>query len=274
MNMSTVYKYNDADFSLSHTLSQVPDQSQFKLHTHPKAELYYLIRGAGVFHIEGSAYPLEGGDLLLMQSAESHYIELDTTQPYERKVLHFDLEVLKTVDPQGYLNTPFLAREPGKGNLYKGLQFPGGSSEHYFDTMMMPAPDQRVSIFAGLIPLLHTLCRLQAAPESQHAPVPDPVEYRILRYLNQNISQPITLADICQRFYISKSQLCRVFRNSTGVTVKRYLTVKRLVKAKQLIDSGIPPTHAYLQCGFSDYSNFYRAYVKYYGAAPTHREDK
>lgn len=270
--MSVISEYIDEHFSLSHNLAPVPDPSRFSLHTHEKAELYYFIRGAGVFHIEGSAYPLESGDLLLMQSAESHYIELDTGQPYERMVLHFDLSVLDAIDPEGYLRAPFLQRQPGKHNLYKSFRFPGGSCEHYFDTMLTLSPEPRVSIFAGLIPLLHCLCRLQAEQEGQQEPLQEPAAYRILRYLNQNIAQPITLEDICQRFYISKSQLCRVFRDSTGVTVKQYLTVKRLVRAKQLLDSGEPPTRVYLQCGFNDYSSFYRAYVKYYKASPGKRK--
>lgn len=263
--MNEHYSYGDSDLSIVHEYSQAPDQSKFVLHTHPRAEIYYFVRGAGVFHIEGSAYPLQSGDLLVMQGAESHYIELDKSQPYERKVLHFDLNMLSAVDPKGVLRAPFLNRQPGKQNLYKPSQFRGGSCEHYFDTMMTPFTDPRVSVFAGLIPLLHELCQLQGISDD----VPDPIGYQILRYLNENLNQPICLDDICQKFFISKSQLCRVFRESTGVTVKQYLSAKRLVRAKQMIDAGVPPTHAYLECGFNDYSSFYRAYVKYYGTAPT-----
>ena len=267
MQMSNYYFYGEPDFNLGHSYTPLPDQSKFILHTHPKAEIYYFVRGAGVFHIEGSAYPLQSGDLLLMQSAESHYIELDKSQPYERKVLHFDLSMLDAVDPKGILRAPFLNREPGKQNLYKPGQFRGGSCEHYFDTMMADFVDPRVSVMAGLIPLLHELCQLQGMSEDTS----DPVGYQILRYLNQNLDQQIHLDDICQKFFISKSQLCRVFRDATGVTVKQYMTTKRLVQAKQMIDAGAPPTHVYLECGFNDYSSFYRAYVKYYGIAPTQK---
>lgn len=267
--MSTLYQYSDDDFNLCHNLSLTPDQSRFVLHTHPRVELYYFVKGSGTFFIEGSAYSLESGDLLLMQPTESHYIELDLTQPYERKVLHFDFDALKAVDPAGYLCAPFLARKLGKQNLYKSYRFRFGSCEHYFDTMMTPGSDPRISIFAGLVPMLHELCCIHAGLSEDANSAPDSLAYQIMRYLNQNIDKPISLSDICQKFYISKSQLCRVFRNSTGVTVKTYLTVKRLVKAKQLMDAGEHATHVYLQCGFNDYTSFYRAYVKYYGCSPT-----
>ena len=269
--MRAFYEYKDEDFELSHSYSRVPDQSRFVLHTHEKAELYYFVSGAGVFHIEGSDYPLQSGDLLLMQRAESHYIELDKSQPYERKVLHFNLDALKSIDPTGYLLKPFLDRPLGKQNLYRGNRFPGGSCEYYFHTMMNHSPDGRVNVFAGLIPLLCELCRLQNTPEHAADSAQDSVGYRIIQYLNRNMEKNISLDDICQTFYISKSQLCRIFRESTGVTVKQYLNAKRLVLAKQRIEGGELPTHVYLQCGFNDYSSFYRAYVKYYGSAPTRK---
>ena len=270
MKMSRIYRYKDTDLTLEHTFSRIPDQSKFALHAHQWVEIYFFVRGAGIFHIEGSAYPLQSGDLLLMQSGESHYIELDKSQPYERKVLHFDLNMLKAVDPDGVLRAPFLDREPGKQNLYRPNQFRSGNSEHYFDTMMSACVDPKVSVFAGLIPLLHELCQLQGQSEES----PDPIGYRILRYLSGNLNKKISLDDICQEFFISKSQLCRLFRETTGVTVKQYLTAKRLVQAKQMIDGGIQPTRVYLECGFNDYSSFYRAFVKYYGTAPTDKTDK
>ena len=271
--MSIIVQYNDGDFALSHTLSPMPDPAKFALHTHDRVELYCFLRGHGVFHIEGNSYPLEQGDLLLMQGVESHYIELDKSQPYERMVLHFNLDVLRQLDPQGYLNAPFLNREPGKQNRYRAGQFRGGSCEHYFNTMLRLSPDPRVSIFAGLIPLLCELCQLHSSHQASSPSAADSVGYQIMRYLNRNLSQRICLDDICREFYISKSQLCRIFRDSTGVTVKQYLNAKRLVKAKQLMDAGQQPTHVYLQCGFNDYSSFYRAYVKYYGTAPTQQKE-
>lgn len=268
--MSTIRDLNIEGAGVGHSLTPQPDPNNFRLHTHARAEVYYFIRGGGIFHIEGSAYPLEPGDLLVMQPAESHYIELDCSQVYERKMIHFDMEILRAIDPKGILLNPFFDRPPGKQNLYKPFQFRGGSPEHYFDTMLSPEPDPRVSVYAGLVPLLYELCAIQGRQtEEEPAVAQDTLAYRILRYLNENLTQSVTLQDICREFFVSRSQLCRIFREATGVTVKHYLTVKRLVYARQRIEAGEPATHAYLQCGFSDYSSFYRAYVKHYGVAPT-----
>jgi AraC-like DNA-binding protein len=231
-----------------------------------RPEVVHLVNGEDV--IEIPAEEAEPGDLLLMQSSEAHFIELDVAEPYERKVLHVDAAVLRSIDPKGVLISPLLDRKPGKQNLFKSHQFRQGC-EHYFDTMMLPGEEPRIHIFAGLIGLLHELVCLRAQEDTQAETAHDTPAYRIIRYLNKNLDKNILLEDICRQFYISKSQLCRVFRASTGTTVRQYLTLKRLIKARQLIEAGVPATHAYLQCGFSDYSSFYRAYTKHFGHAPS-----
>ena len=267
--MSTLRNLRFPGVNGSYSLTQQPDPNAFRLHTHSQAEIYFFLRGGGIFHIEGSEYPLEPGDLLVMQPAESHYIELDCSQPYERKMIHFDTSVLRTIDPDGLLLEPILNRLPGKQNLYKAFQFRGGSPAHYFDTILSGEPAPQVGFFAGMVPLLHELCAIRSRQTQEPELAPDTLAYRILRYLNDNLTKPITLQDICREFFISRSQLCRLFREASGVTVKHYLTVKRLVYARQRIEAGEPATHAYLACGFNDYSSFYRAYVKYFGTAPT-----
>ncbi len=268
IDMSTLFSYSDKDFSLSHSLTELPNPSEFQIHTHAQAELYYFVRGRGVFRIEGNEYPLESGDLLVMQPTESHLILPNPKYPYERKDLHFNTEALRSIDPEGKLLQAVLNRKPGKHNLYKAGDFPGGSGR-YFECMMSPHGDARMNILAGLIPLLNEMQHIHKT-RSEDDSASDTMEYRVIRYINKNLSQPISLDDICSKFYLSKTQLCRLFKDATGTTVWKYITTKRLIRARQLIDAGENPTHIYAsQCGFSNYSSFYRAYVKHFGCAPT-----
>ena len=91
----------------------------------------------------------------------------------------------------------------------------------------------------------------------------------ILQYVNRHLYEELTLDDLCRRFYISKTQLGRLFRAATGSTAWDYILVKRLIRARQLILSGVPITEASMRCGFRDYSAFYRAYKKRYTTSPT-----
>ena len=92
---------------------------------------------------------------------------------------------------------------------------------------------------------------------------------QITWYLNKNLKENITLDQISQKFFISKHYLNRIFRKATGTTVFDYLLHKRISLAQQLLTGGMNAQDAAIQSGFSDYSTFYRAYVRILGHAPS-----
>ena len=61
--------------------------------------------------------------------------------------------------------------------------------------------------------------------------------------------------------------MMRRFREETGTSIHNYLSDKRLLAARDLIQSGLSATDACFRCGFRSYSAFSRAY----GATPTGR---
>lgn len=228
-----------------------------------------LISGHGIFHIEGSAYPLSPGDVLVMRPAESHYIELTAQVPYERMVINFNLDAFAGIDPDGTLTRMVLERDAGKRNLYRAFSFNGGSCLHYWQTMMNESGNHYINVLSGLIGLLREMHDIFFQYQETKEPVKELLEYQVVQYVNRHIREPITLDQICDHFFISKAQLCRLFRKTTATTVWQYITVKRLVLAKQMIEQGENPMKVYSECGFNDYSTFYRAYLKHYGISPT-----
>ena len=267
--MAISYSHKQRGLSLNRTLTPAPTPDGFRMHNHTSMEVYCFLGGKGIYHIEGSEYPLEPGVVLIMHPSESHYIDLDCTVPYERIVLNFTEEFLAPIDPEGWLLRPFRDRPAGKFNLYKSEELPGGSLS-YFDAMTAGG-DAQVNILCGLLPLLRQI-RLLWQSRAEEADTPgETLEYRIIRHVNRNLTGHLTLEDICEKYYISRSQLCRLFKKATGTTLWNYVTVKRLALARELLAKGGQPTHIYTRCGFADYSTFYRAYVKAYGAAPTQK---
>lgn len=246
-----------------------PRPANFKMHTHEEYELYYFAAGRGIFRIEGTPYSLEPGDILIMGPGEAHYIDLDPSKPYTRLSLHFNPHIFDGVDTAGRLSEPFTCRAPGSFNLYRDSDFTSGVWKEFIKNLCSAAEDRRLHTLANLLPLLNEISAAYRARSSET--VNDSLDYRIISYINRNLSDNISLDGICREFYISKPQLCRIFKKATGSTVWDYITVKRLVNARGLIQSGTPPTKAFADCGFNDYSAFYRAYRKKYGVSPGQR---
>ena len=91
---------------------------------------------------------------------------------------------------------------------------------------------------------------------------------KVVDYVNLHYSEPLSLDDLADRFYVSKYHLSHEFHRQVGTSVYRYIQKKRLLIARQLLQQGKKPNEVYSVCGFGDYAGFYRAFKSEYGAAP------
>lgn len=97
----------------------------------------------------------------------------------------------------------------------------------------------------------------------------------VLNFISQNLDKPLQIQDICAHFHYSRSHLCKLFTQVTGVPLMHYIRTARANYANQLLRSGLPAMEVARQLGYSDYSSFYRMYRKYLGTAPSEtRETK
>ena len=265
--MAEFFSYRDEDIDMHYSRDGKPVPSDFKMHTHESYELYYFAGGNGIYRVEGTPYPLEEGDILIMRPAEAHYIDITDNKPYTRLSVNFKANLFSYIDPDGKLLAPFNGRKIGTFNRYRAENFKSDAYSVFIKNIMTDSPDRRVQTITNLLPLLNEI--YLAFGSVTETEINKSLDSKIISYINRHISEDITLDAICEKFYISKTHLCRIFKKATASTVGEYITVKRLVNARQLILSGTPPTKAYLQCGFRDYSVFYRAYKKKYGISPS-----
>ena len=90
----------------------------------------------------------------------------------------------------------------------------------------------------------------------------------ILTYINDHLTDELTIDNIADTFFISKFYMMRQFKQETGYTIGKYISRKRLLLAKDLILSGVPSTQACFDCGYKDYSTFSRAYKRLFSESP------
>lgn len=92
---------------------------------------------------------------------------------------------------------------------------------------------------------------------------------KILIYIDENLSGKITLAGVARCFFVSESYITHQFRHEIGMSFYQYVIQRRLNFARTLIEKGESMEHAAQSAGFCGYSNFYRAFLKEYGIAPS-----
>ena len=90
----------------------------------------------------------------------------------------------------------------------------------------------------------------------------------IIMFINENIDEKLSLSEIAEHFFMSKSHLCHLFKEHTGLTINQYIKQKRFIRVKELRADGYSLTDACSRAGFGSYSNFYKMYSNETGHSP------
>lgn len=256
------------DFQLSH--NRDPYFRTMEFHAHDFLELYYFLDGSVTYYIEDQVYDLCPGDLLIIPAGKMHRpVIANEHAAYERMVLCITPQYLQSIDsPAGDLQK----------NLQKvgehGYCVPFRGDETVFVTALlkkllyMQKNDTDPKFCAGAVELyLWTIFRSYGVIDTTHRNETQVIP-QVIRYITEHFSEPLTLEDIAAEFFVSKSYLNRHFKAYTNSTVYAYIMALRLTHARRMLREGIPAVEAGRECGFSDYSTFYKAFKTQTGLSP------
>ena len=85
---------------------------------------------------------------------------------------------------------------------------------------------------------------------------------RILCFIDEHIEEELTTARVADEAGYSPFYFSRIFKNEMGITLKDYVTRRKLVKASEKIVSGYRVIDAALQYGWETHAGFTKAFKK------------
>ncbi len=246
------------------------------LHHHDFYEVYFFLSGNVQYNIESRSYLLSPGDILLINPMELHQpVFGGERSSYERFVLWIDKRFLESLCMSGQdLKACFDTTCPGHSNLLPtdGIkrQLLFFQLEQLSEAAENGEAYSEIYAMSYLVQILVQLNRIagQGYREENVKEVKDSVIYYVLAYINEHYNEDLSLDFLANRFFISKYHLSREFQRLVGLSVHRYIVMKRLVMAKQMMSEGMSSSIVYQHCGFGDYSNFYRAFKHEYQMSP------
>ncbi len=275
------------DFEIFHY--REPKPNEVEVHHHDFYEVYFFLSGEVEYWVEGRLFRLLPGDLLLINPMELHRPVVKEDSPlYERIVLWIDKDYLKSLSN----DTANLARcfdntIPSHTNLLRlspadraGITTRLGDlvRESYSDTFGsgLAANGLFLQFMVELnrLALSHSISAESTEknynPKNSNEPAEmSPLISKVLTYINEHYGESISLDELSQRFFVSKYHLSHEFSKAVGTGLYRYIMLKRLLIAKQMLSEGMPPGEVYGKCGFKDYTNFFRAFKAEYGISPS-----
>jgi len=262
--MKTYYRFAD-----KYTEHPSNEHKHFQLHSHEYYEIYLFFEGDSRFIVEGKSYRLEPYDILIINKNEFHQVYHDTPTPYHRITVQIASDFFHHFNCQQY-ETCLMKSSVDIGNkipanivrssgIYDTFVRYKKYSNNYITNSGLPVLD------AIIIEMMHLINQTSLHTTSDYI---NPSLQPLITYLNQHYTEDITLDFLEEKFFLSKYHLCRIFHNTTGLTVHEYLRKKRLAYVRELKSNGATLTDAAITAGYKDYSSFYRAYHKEYGVSP------
>ena len=232
------------------------DKSGREFHTHH--EIIWFMDGQARFISEQLHAPLKPNTLILIPCESYHQLLITGPQEdYHRCVFHF-------------LHVPGL-----EGLIEKSLagvqliQMHQRLQELFQQAIALaadPAEEVETALQAILTLILYEIVRTRSAPVQDSTA--DTITNRCINYVNQNISGNLCIRSIAKALNVSESYLSHAFKGSMNISLHQYILKKRLVLAHRKILDGEPAVKAAMECGFQDYSGFYKQFCKLYGQPP------
>jgi AraC family transcriptional regulator len=92
---------------------------------------------------------------------------------------------------------------------------------------------------------------------------------RVLDYIAEHEDQDLTVTELAAVACLSRFHFARAFRDAIGAPPHRYISARRLERAKRLLrETATPLADIALDCSFSSQANFTRAFRRATGLAP------
>lgn len=235
------------------------NNSHYHLHTHNEYEIFMFLEGDSKYVIEDNTYPLKKDDIIIIRKNKMHRIFHNTSSIYHRIVLMISPEFFKAKNCREYEDV-FLDASNDKGSkidaeavhesgLFDAIERLKKYSDN-FKNLYTPLCD---AVITEILYIINKAVSFSAPERGNHH------INKIISHINSSFTQKITLDELSEKFFISKYHLCRLFKQSTGLTVHDYIKNKRILLAEELISKGHSMTEAAALSGFSDYAAFYRA---------------
>lgn len=266
--------YLKENFRLFHLRDSRAQKLDYHYHEFDKVIL--LLSGKVTYVVEGKSYFLKPGDILLVQHNMIHLPEIDPSEPYERIVLWLGEDYLEQHKRNGEsLSDCFELTHERSFHL---LRCDNEMRKKYIalfqsleEALQEDAFGQSLladTYFLQLLIHLNRDIREDRTAELTETYRFDPKIEEIMRFVESNPSEDLSVEAISKRFFLSRYYLMHRFKEISGYTLHQYVNQKRIQYAGDLLKKGTAVMKAAEMAGFREYSTFLRAFQNTYHMSP------
>ncbi|MEI6586171.1 MAG: AraC family transcriptional regulator [Sediminibacterium sp.] len=249
-----------------------------KYYYHPQIELVYFEKSDGICIIGDKVTNIKEGDIFLLGQNLPHLFKND--EKYSNKklkvriiVLHFlpDMWGKYFLELPDLRNIKILLKKAERGILIQGkVQYEIGKIMKQM--LNEKGPDRIILLLQVLSLIAKSKNQKILLPIGFQPIIDEHSEDRIndiYSYTMKNFNKKINTKEIAAIAYLSEHSFCRYFKSKTGKTYSNFLHEIRIKHAcKLLTESKLTIAQIINECGFVNFTNFFRYFKQINGKTP------
>ena len=247
-------------------------------HQHDFFELFFLLEDHIDDIIEGMRYSMGPGSVILVPPGQLHRPDVPgPVRSVDRFVLWISAEYMRSItDSLPRLHYALWGDMTGR-NLIQPDDDTVGLMRQLLFALHREDGNRGVdsaSLCRGIISQLLIYCGRCVASEADIVPHKAELRYHEIMRVYEHIvthlkDRELSVGSLAETFFMDKNTLTRQFKRQVGMTPGECIRRHRLEAVRRQIRRGVPMKQACAECGFSDYSAFYRAFRQAYGLSPS-----
>lgn len=248
-----------------------------EMHFHPEFEIYYLFEGSRYYFIEDKTYQVNAGSLVLLDAMQIHRTSACGGESHDRFLIEFASESFAEFffEASGITLKDFFSEHTGifelneDGRKYIEDIFHAITREftdklpHYQSLIMLKIAELLLFVMRWKVNS-RAFSNSSELDTAKHKKIDE-----ISRYIMENYHNALSLSDVSRHFFISKSYLCRIFKEVTGFSVQDYINILRVKKAQELLENTeMSVLEIAASLGYGSVTFFDRVFRKYTETTP------
>ena len=258
MKTEKIFSYSSGELVFTRRVTECPGEKSFPMHIHPQIELVLSLSGNSGYIVDGERVKLNPYDLIVIAPGIPHKVDA-FGEKYERVSVVMHPSLLPNSATEELRRSFYRVSLSRSDEICRLLE----KAERYYSEI--PSESHGRIYPALAIELFYLLL----SRISENTSTDSEIVNRAISYIDSHFTEMKGISELCERLYVSKSYLHALFHEHTGKTPLADLSERRLHLANARIAAGAKPTTVFRECGFCDYTSFYRAYKKLYGRAPS-----
>ena len=231
-------------------------------------ELTYVDTGVLYTEVDGISYKLGEKDLMIYGPGQFHSQRTDN-QAVSYVTIMFNMENISPDLPDDWYSVLTNRVFPYNKKIYtlvKALVQESSTGAPYTDSLM------HCLLTETIIRLLQGVYSMPSVQPSSvvRQNYQDELFDRVLQFVESKIYEPLTVADICRQFSLSRSTLQLLFKNAVNQSPKKYISDMKLERSCQMLrENKYTISEISLKLGYSSIHYFSNAFNQKYHISPS-----